>query len=150
MHPQFGTTYRKFPLILSLVLYILYIQFIKQMLTSALTTLITVTATLIVPTHKVPTLVLVKKVGLKMGHRVQVPVCLQWSFWWSNTQAECFIKRVNFFHILCQSLDTFFTSSIIWVEKNIMKTRWGLHYRFLWIEYTSNNILVKAFYYENI
>ena len=47
------------------------------MLTSAVTTLMSATSTLTVPTHKAPTLVLVKKVGLEMGHRVKVNVCLQ-------------------------------------------------------------------------
>ena len=39
---------------------------------SVLKTLITVTATLIVPTQTVPTLVLVEQVGLETGNRVQV------------------------------------------------------------------------------
>ena len=39
---------------------------------SVLKTLITVTATLIVPTQRVPTLVLVEQVGLETGSRVQV------------------------------------------------------------------------------
>ena len=49
-----------------------------QMLMSVLKTLITATATLIVPTQRVPTLVLVNQVGLEMGHRAQVHVCLLW------------------------------------------------------------------------
>ena len=51
---------------------------VKQMSTSVVTTLITATATLIVPTQRVPTLVLVNQVGLEMGHRAQVHVCLLW------------------------------------------------------------------------
>ena len=39
---------------------------------SVLKTLITATATLIVPTQRVPTLVLVEQVGLETGSRVQV------------------------------------------------------------------------------
>ena len=39
---------------------------------SVLKTLITVTATLIVPTQRVPTLVLVEQVGLETGSHVQV------------------------------------------------------------------------------
>ena len=42
------------------------------MLMSVLKALITVTATLIVPTQRVPTPVLVEQVGLETGSRVQV------------------------------------------------------------------------------
>ena len=42
--------------------------------------LMSATAKLIVPTQKVPTHVLVKKVGQEMGHRAQVLVCLCFDF----------------------------------------------------------------------
>ena len=65
---------------------------------SALTTLITVTATLTVPIRMVPSLVLVKQVGVEMESRVQVRSNPCSSLLISNAQSEYFMEAVNIIH----------------------------------------------------